>query len=409
MLIGVLGAGQLGMMIAQAGARLGHSFRFLDPVADSPAKIAGDLIVGDFTSTEALKRFAHKLEVVTWEFENVPCSAVQVLSRSVPTRPGIALLEIAQDRLSEKTAFSEIGLAPARHAPVSSRDDLRDAAGALGDLLVVGEDRVALLAAATQLHGLVELGRGALDGDRVGVLQRELFRAREDVDAAWKELGGAGDLILESLVDFEREVSLIACRSASGSANRKDAGNVGGNGIVFYPMPTNVHNGGILRVSRAGEGAEIEPELELAARAAMAKLLDGVNYVGVMTIEFFVVRRADGGRALIANEMAPRVHNSGHWTIEGARTSQFENHCRAIAGMELGSAALTHPAAAMVNIVGEAPDTAKIARVKGATLHMYGKEPREGRKLGHITLAGSRAEVDSGLEELRGTPGTIIG
>lgn len=386
MLIGVLGAGQLGMMIAQAGARLGHSFRFLDPFADSPAKIAGDLIVGDFTDTAALRTFAHKLDVVTWEFENVPCSAVQVLSRSVTTRPGIALLEIAQDRLSEKIAFSEIGLAPARHAPVSSRADLRDAAGALG------------------VPCILKTRRMGYDGKG-----QFLIRAREDVDAAWKELGGAGDLILESLVDFEREVSLIACRSASGSANRKDAGNIGGNGIVFYPMPTNVHNGGILRVSRAGEGAEIEPELELAARAAMAKLLDGVNYIGVMTIEFFVVRRADGGRALIANEMAPRVHNSGHWTIEGARTSQFENHCRAIAGMELGSAALTHPAAAMVNIVGEAPDPAKIARVKGATLHMYGKEPREGRKLGHITLAGSREEVDSGLEELRGTPGTIIG
>ncbi|MBX3388137.1 MAG: 5-(carboxyamino)imidazole ribonucleotide synthase [Phycisphaeraceae bacterium] len=386
MLIGVLGAGQLGMMIAQAGARLGHSFRFLDPIADSPARVAGDLIVGDFTSTDALKRFAHKLDIVTWEFENVPCSAVQVLSRSVPTRPGIALLEIAQDRLSEKMAFSEIGLAPARHLPISSLADLRDAVGALG------------------VSCILKTRRMGYDGKG-----QFLIRACEDVDAAWQKLGGAGDLILEALVDFEREVSLIACRSASGSAVRKDAGNVGGNGIAFYPMPTNVHKGGILRVSRAGEGAEIEPELELAARAAMAKLLGGVDYVGVMTIEFFVVRRADGGRALIANEMAPRVHNSGHWTIEGARTSQFENHCRAISGMELGSAALTHPAAAMVNIVGEAPDRAKIAGVKGATLHMYGKEPREGRKLGHITLVGSRAEVDSGLEALRGTPGTIIG
>lgn len=394
MLIGVLGAGQLGMMIAQAGARLGHSFRFLDPVADSPAKVAGDLVVGDFTSTDALKRFAHKLDVVTWEFENVPCSAVQVLSRSVPTRPGIALLEIAQDRLSEKIAFSEIGLAPARHLPVSSRADLRDAVGALG------------------VSCILKTRRMGYDGKG-----QFLIRAREEVDAAWKELGGAGDLILEALVDFEREVSLIACRSASGSAdfkvnrnaNHNDRGSARAGDIAFYPMPTNVHKGGILRVSRAGEGAEIEPELELAARAAMAKLLDGVNYVGVMTIEFFVVRRADGGRALIANEMAPRVHNSGHWTIEGARTSQFENHCRAIAGMELGSAALTHPAAAMVNIVGEAPDPARIAGVKGATLHMYGKEPREGRKLGHITLVGSRAEVDSGLEALRGTPGTIIG
>ncbi|MBX3381160.1 MAG: 5-(carboxyamino)imidazole ribonucleotide synthase [Phycisphaeraceae bacterium] len=396
MLIGVLGGGQLGMMTAQAGVKLGHTFRFLDSAPDSPARVAGELQVGDFTDTDALRRFARGLGVVTWEFENVPCSAVQVLSRSVTAYPGIALLEIAQDRLSEKTAFREIGLAPARHLPVSSLHDLRDAVSDMG------------------VPCILKTRRMGYDGKG-----QFLIRSRDDIDTAWKEIGQSQELILEGFVEFEREVSLIACRAKGGAgvgtglgAGARSAGDVergsGGRGIAFYPMPTNVHRAGILRVSRVGEGAEIEPELEHAARAAVEKLMVGMDYVGVLTVEFFVVKKLDGGRALIANEMAPRVHNSGHWSIEGSHASQFENHCRAITGMELGSAALVHPAAAMVNIVGAAPRAEDVQRVPGAYLHLYGKEPREGRKLGHITLVGSREQVESGLSSLRGIPGTVI-
>jgi len=372
MLIGVLGGGQLGMMIAQAGIRLGHTFRFLDPSPEAPARGVGDLMVGEYTDIDALRRFGRGLNVVTWEFENVPTSAVQVLSRATPSYPGVALLEIAQDRLSEKTAFREIGLEPARHLPIASLPELRDAVNQIG------------------VPCILKTRRMGYDGKGQFVLHK-----RDDVEAAWRELGRSGQLILEGFVEFEREVSLIACRGKGG-------------GIAFYPMPTNVHRGGILRVSRVGDGAEIEPELEHAARAAMSKLMDGMDYVGVLTFEFFVVKKFDGGRTLIANEMAPRVHNSGHWSIEGSRASQFENHCRAIAAMELGPSVLLHPAAAMVNIVGEAPRPEEVSRVPGATLHLYGKEPREGRKLGHITLVGTRQQVDSGLASLRGVTGTMI-
>lgn len=372
MLIGVLGGGQLGMMLAQAGARLGHTFRFLDPSPEAPARGVGDLLVGEYTDLAMLKQFGRGINIVTWEFENVPTSAVQVLSRATPSYPGVAPLEIAQDRLSEKTAFREIGLAPARHLSVASLPELRDAVNEIG------------------VPCILKTRRMGYDGKGQFVLHK-----RDDAETAWRELGKSGQLILEGFVEFEREVSLIACRGKGG-------------GIAFYPMPTNVHRGGILRISRVGEGAEIEPELENAARAAMGKLMDGMDYVGVLTFEFFVVKKLDGGRMLIANEMAPRVHNSGHWSIEACRASQFENHCRAITGTELGPSVLLHPAAAMVNIVGEAPRPEEVSRVPGATLHLYGKEPRAGRKLGHITLVGTRQQVDSGLAGLRGVPGTMI-
>ncbi|MFO0859578.1 MAG: 5-(carboxyamino)imidazole ribonucleotide synthase [Phycisphaerales bacterium] len=371
MLIGVLGGGQLGMMLAQAGKPLGHTFRFLDPSPESPASSEGEFVQGDYSDTRTLETFGRGLDLVTWEFENVPSSAVQVLSRRLPCFPGIALLEIAQDRLSEKTAFREIGLAPARHVPISSRADLQDGVGAIG------------------LPCVLKTRRMGYDGKGQFVL-----RGRDDVEAAWCELGRAGQLVLEEFLEFEFETSLIACRGKGG-------------GIVFYPMPMNTHKGGILRLSRVGAGAEIEPELEHQARAAMAKLMDGMDYVGVLTFEFFVVRRGEG-RAIIANEMAPRVHNSGHWTIEGARTSQFANHCLAITKAELGSTALLEPAAAMINIVGEQPDPSAVKSIPGATLHLYGKQPRPGRKLGHMTVTGTAESVDRAIALSRGLPGVML-
>ncbi len=382
MLIGVLGAGQLGMMLAQAGKTLGHSFRFLDPAPDSPASKCGEHIVAPYDDREALTRFARGLDLATWEFENVPCESVRRLADRIPVRPAVALLELAQDRLLEKRLFEEIGLRPAPHAPVSSRLDLEHAARSLG------------------LPCILKTRRMGYDGKGQFVLRRD-----SDIDRSWNELGPHGELVLEGFVEFECEVSLIACRGLGSDPSPRDQSQPRGAEIVFYPMPVNVHRDGILRVSRVGEGAELEPELEREAHAAVSKLLDGFGYTGVLTVEFFVVRRGSNGRGLIANEIAPRVHNSGHWSIEGATASQFENHCRAITGTQLGSPSLKYPAAAMLNIVGEEPDPSLVRSIPGASIHMYGKQPRPGRKLGHITISGSRETVDEGVRRAGRLPG----
>lgn len=390
MLIGVLGGGQLGMMMAEAGAPLGMKFRFLDPSPESPAASCGEHIIANYDDMPALAKFARGLDFATWEFENVPCESVRRLSDRVTVRPACALLELAQDRLAEKRVFQEIGLQPARHLPVSSRIDLEEAVRVLGTPCILKTRRMGYD------------GKGQF-----------FLREREDVALAWKELGegrSAPELILEGFVEYEREVSLIACRGMGaggiGSGRSGRSGETGGGGqTVFYPMSTNVHRGGILRVSRVGQGAEIAPELEREARAAVGRLLELFGYVGVLTVEFFVVNRFGGGQMLVANEMAPRVHNSGHWTIEGTNASQFENHCRAVAGMELGSASMVVPAAAMVNIVGEAPDEAAARGIPGATLHMYGKTPRPGRKLGHLTIVGEADAVERGVRVAMQLPG----
>jgi 5-(carboxyamino)imidazole ribonucleotide synthase len=346
MLIGVLGAGQLGRMLALAGYPLGARFVFLDPQPDAPAGQIAEQIVDDYESPSALEKLA-RADVVTYEFESVPEPAARALADRVPVRPSPEALRVAQDRLSEKTLCQELGIGTASFAPVSDEAELEAAVASVG------------------LPAVLKTRRLGYDGKGQRIL-RQPFEAA----AAWESLGRVPS-ILESFVEFTRELSIIAVRSSGGQ-------------IACYPLVENHHAQGILRVSLA-PAPRASTELQSAAETAIEKLLRHFEYVGVLALELFETR--DG---LLANEIAPRVHNSGHWTIEGAVTSQFENHIRAIADLPLGStAAVGH--SAMINLVGEVPDRASLLAVPDAHLHLYGKAPREGRKLGHVTVTTSDA------------------
>jgi 5-(carboxyamino)imidazole ribonucleotide synthase len=340
--VGVLGAGQLGRMLALAGYPLGLRFRFLDPAAEAPAEHLAERVTGGFHETEALHRFTEHLAVVTYELENVPVELVRHLERSLPVYPPPAALEASQDRLPEKSLFQRLGLPTVPFEPVETRADLDRAVAVVG------------------LPAVLKTRRFGYDGKG-----QALLRAPRDAERAWAALGGR-PLLLEGFVAFERELSQIAVRGRDGAT-------------AFYPLVENHHRDGILRLSLA-PAPDLTPELEALARAHAMKVMEALGYVGVLTIEFF-----QQGATLIANEMAPRVHNSGHWTIEGAATSQFENHLRAVLGWPLGSTATDGPCA-MLNLIGTAPDPAVILAVTDAHLHLYGKSPRPGRKLGHVTL-----------------------
>ncbi|MGL4551173.1 MAG: 5-(carboxyamino)imidazole ribonucleotide synthase [Gemmataceae bacterium] len=345
--VGVLGGGQLGRMLALAGYPLGLRFRFLDPAPESPVEELADLVVGRFDDLDVLGRFPDGLDAITYEFENVPVEPARHLARHVPVYPPVAALEVSQDRLAEKTLFNALGMATAPFAAVESLDDLRHAASTIG------------LPAILKTRRLGYDGKGQLT-----------LRAPADVETAWQALRGV-PLILEGFVPFERELSQIAARGRDGA-------------VAFYPLVENHHAGGILRLSLA-PAPDLTEALTAAAQAFLRRLMERLDYVGVLTVEFF-----QKGGELIANEMAPRVHNSGHWTIEGARTSQFENHLRAVLGWPLGPAdAVGH--SAMVNLIGTLPPTADVLAVPGAHLHLYGKSPRPGRKVGHITVWGDDA------------------
>lgn len=339
-LIGVLGAGQLGRMLALAGYPLGLRFRFFDPMPDSPAAQLAEQVVAEYDDREVLRRFAEDVEVITYEFENVPVETTQWLEQFAPVFPPPRALHTAQDRLNEKTLFRELNIPTPPFAPVNSRMEL-DAA-----------------VAHLKLPAVLKTRRFGYDGKGQAVL-----RASSDVDAAWRELGGA-PLMLEGFVPFEREVSVIAARGRNGAT-------------VFYPLVENEHRDGILRVSIAPSHS---PILQSLVEDYASRVLTALNYTGVLAIEFF-----ECNGQLLANEMAPRVHNSGHWTIEGAETSQFENHLRAILGWPPGSTTMRGHAA-MVNLIGELPEVEAVLNIEGAHLHLYGKAPRAGRKLGHITV-----------------------
>lgn len=347
--IGILGGGQLGRMLALAGIPLGLRFRFLDPSAESPAAHVGELVVGDFRDRSVLERFARGCDAVTLEFENVPVETLRMLEPMVPVFPGPRALEVGQDRLNEKNTFRRLGFDVHEFRAASSRAELLDAAAALG------------------LPCVVKTRTMGYDGKGQAVL-----RSPEDVDRAWRELGNF-PLLIEALVPFEREVSILAVRSASGD-------------VRFWPLVQNMHQHGILRRSIA-PAPDVPPELQARAEAHAAALLHHLGYVGVLAIEFFLVRDGHHVR-LLANEFAPRVHNSGHWTIEGAVTSQFENHVRAVAGLPLGPCDLRGPSV-MFNLIGDAPPTADLLRVPHAHPHLYGKSPRRSRKIGHVTLHGA--------------------
>ena len=352
MIIGILGGGQLGRMLALAGYPLGLRFRLFDPAPDACGGQVAELITGDYSDRAALDRFAVGLDVVTYEFENVPVAAANYLAERLPVYPPSAALEIAQDRLNEKRFFAGIGVPVPPYHAVSSRAELAAAVTELG------------------LPAVLKTRREGYDGKGQVVL-----RNPAELEAAWDAFGGK-PLLLEGFVPFEREVSALGVRGRDGN-------------IRVYPLVENVHRDGILRRSTAP--AAVTPRMASDAEAVMRAALQALDYVGVLAIEFFVAQGQ-----LLANEMAPRVHNSGHWTIDGAITSQFENHVRAVCGLPLGNPSAISDSV-MLNIIGELPDIAGLLAIPGAHLHLYGKDPRPGRKLGHVTLltdASERSEAD---------------
>ncbi len=356
--VGVLGGGQLGRMLALAGYPLGLRFRFLDPTPESPAGQLAERVGERFDSPAALDRFTPGLGVVTYEFENVPVPLARELARRVPVYPPPEALEASQDRLPEKQLFRRLGLPTAPFAAVESRADLDRALAEIG------------------LPALLKTRRFGYDGKG-----QALIRGPGDVARAWAALGSV-PLLLEGFVAFEREVSQVAVRGRDGA-------------VAFYPLVENHHAGGILRLTLA-PAPDLSAELQEQAVDLTRRVLEALDYVGVLAIEFF----QQGGR-LIANEMAPRVHNSGHWTIEGAQTSQFENHLRAVLGWPLGEAAALGPCA-MVNLIGTPPQAPTVLAVPGAHLHLYGKSPRPGRKVGHVTVRAATAEqVRQRVEQVR--------
>jgi 5-(carboxyamino)imidazole ribonucleotide synthase len=343
MTVGIVGAGQLGRMLALAGYPLGLDFLFLDPARDAPAGQVARALHGPFTEPKLLAKLARECEVLTFDWENISVDALRkhaASARGARICPPIAALAAAQDRVAEKRLFDRLHIPTTRWRAVASRSQLERALREVG------------------VPGVLKMRRLGYDGK--GQVR---VRTPEDAQRGWEELGNV-PLIYEEWVSFDCEVSIIGARSASGAT-------------VIYPLSGNVHSHGILRLTRAPYGP---PRWQRIAADHLRRSLAHFHYVGVLTIEFFV--RA--GR-LIANEMAPRVHNSGHWTIEGCETSQFENHLRAILDLPLGT---TRPRgfSAMLNLIGELPPREGLLAQEGLHLHDYGKQPRPGRKVGHCTI-----------------------
>lgn len=346
--IGVLGGGQLARMLALAGIPLGRRFVFLEPSADPPAGALGRVVRGRYDDPAALDEVAAAAGVVTFEFESVPARAVGRLASRVPVRPSPDALATAQDRLAEKRLFQELGICTPRFRAVSPGDRLEDAL------------------AATGLPAVVKTRRFGYDGKGQAVV-----RSAAEAAGAVQALGDG--LIVESFVDFDRELSIVGARGIDGAT-------------VFYPLAENHHREGVLRASYA-PAPNAPPRLQAAAEAIATRVMERFGYVGVLAVELF-----QRGERLLANEMAPRVHNSGHWTLDGAAASQFENHVRAVAGLALAPPA-PRGRSAMLNVVGELPPLAALAAVPGARVHLYDKVPRPGRKLGHVNVVGESPEA----------------
>ncbi len=349
MIVGILAAGQLGRMIALAGYPLGLHFRFLEPNPEAPAARLGESIQADYDDMDALARFADGLSVATYEFENVPAESADYLSAHVPFYPPASILGASQDRLEEKYLFQKLDIPTAAFQAVDSFEDLTQAMESVGT------------------PGVIKTRRMGYDGKGQWVI-----RDKSDAEHAWRSAKDFA-LIYETFVPFERETSIIAARSRSGET-------------VFYPLVENQHREGILRVTRA-PAPNVSDELQSEAERCAQQIMDAFDYAGVLTIEFF-----EYGGKLLANEMAARVHNSGHWTIDGAVTSQFENHLRGILDMPLGDTA-PRGHSIMLNLIGAAPPREAVLAFPCAHLHLYDKEPRPGRKIGHITLCGDDAGV----------------
>ena len=336
--IGILGAGQLALMLAQAGKRLDVDVLCAGQPGDCAEQVA-PVVAVDLNDAAAVAEFAAQVDLVTIESENIDAAVLHGLK----LYPNARAVGIAQDRLPEKRFFQSCGIGVAPYAPVDSLQDLERAIESTG------------------LPAILKTRRMGYDGKG----QVRLYRP-EEAAAAWDEIGGVL-CILEGMLKFDAEVSLIAARSRTGQ-------------IAFYPLIENHHRDGILRTSIAPY-AHTE-SLQGQAEAHMTKVLEELDYVGVLAIEFFVQ-----GDTLLANEMAPRVHNSGHWTIEGSKTSQFENHLRAILGLELGSTE-SRPTV-MLNCIGTMPSVVETEQFPTLSRHDYGKEARPGRKVGHLTFPAS--------------------
>jgi 5-(carboxyamino)imidazole ribonucleotide synthase len=345
--IGILGGGQLARMLALSGAPLGVRFLAVDSVADACAGQVAPLLVADWRDFAALEKFAARIDVATFDFENVPAETADWLAERVRVSPNPRALALAQDRLAEKSMFRDLGLATADFATVDSRADLERAARALGFPAILKTRRL-----GSDVKGQFRL-RGAAD-----------------IETAWEAVARAPS-ILEAWVPFDREVSVIAVRGSDGA-------------FSTYPLAQNWHADGILSASLA-PAPDAAALTDAAARHARA-IAEHLDYVGVFALELFV---KDG--RLLGNEMAPRVHNSGHWTIEGTACSQFENHVRAVLGLPLGGTQALGTSV-MLNFIGELPNPAPVLSEPRAHWHDYGKAPRAGRKVGHATLCAGTAE-----------------
>ena len=346
--VGILGSGQLGRMLAMAGAKLGLRTHIYAPDADAPADdVARQRFTGAYDDFEALRRFAESVDVITFEFESVPAATVEFLNALRVVRPSASALATAQDRLAEKTFLNRIGLPTAPFRAVHSRSDLKAAVHDLGAPAILKTRRFGY-----DGKGQVRIEPGADLDDVSGDLLNQ-------------------DCILEGFVHFDREVSVIAARARDGA-------------FAAYDLCENAHKNHILATTNVP--AKATAKTEATAKEMANKILSSLDYIGVMGVEFFVSSAPDGGERLVVNELAPRVHNSGHWTIEGALTSQFEQHLRAVAGWPLGS---THRLGAirMENLVGdEVRRWPALLADPRASLHLYGKvETRPGRKMGHVT------------------------
>jgi len=347
--IGILGAGQLGMMLAEAGQKLGFDFRFLALSSESSCEGKGQVLRGDWNDHNLLKQFCAGLKVVSYEFENVALDAANEIQRHAALEPTAKALMISQDRKLEKSFFNQCGIPTPRFMAVDSVAELETFADKAGLPLVLKTRRM------------------GYDGKG-----QRLVENMAGLASAFEELG-ANNLIAEEFVNFDCECSIIAVRDQKGS-------------ILFYPLIQNYHKEGILRLSIVPSPL-LTPALQKQAENYIAKILEGLDYCGVLTLELFV-RKGE----LFANEMAPRVHNSGHWSIEGALTSQFENHIRAISGMQLGPCSVKCPSA-MLNLIGEIPASLRALKADDLFLHDYNKSPAPGRKLGHLTIVAQSFEA----------------
>ena len=346
MKLGILGGGQLARMMALAAYPLNIQCAFLDPAEDACAGPLGELFHAAYDDENGLKQLGEWSDCVAFEFETVPADVLKLIAEQAPHYPSYEALLTTQDRLIEKNYFKKLGIETAPFEIVDSISDLESAVNKLGRPSI-------------------------LKSRRLGYDGKGQVMLRDDID-----LSGALDAIgkvpaiLEGFVNFDREVSVIAVRARDGETK-------------FYPLVENIHQNGILHISTVLENDSLQHQAE----GMVKKLLDDLDYVGVLTLELFIV-----GNNLYANEYAPRVHNSGHWTIEGATISQFENHIRAVCGLPLGDTSMVSPSA-MINLIGSLPDTSEILKIPGAHLHLYDKQPRPGRKIGHVTVCASTNSI----------------